>query len=63
MAIYIILLIPLANIRILQEIQHRSCQSFILEKIHHLPGPALPPPLPDNIEGRDSSWVADTKCE
>jgi hypothetical protein len=41
-----ILLIPLAKIRILQEIQHRSCQSFILEKIHHLePSPAFRPPL------------------
>jgi hypothetical protein len=42
-----ILLIPLANIRIFQEIQHRACQSFILEKIHHLDsGPTLPPALP-----------------
>jgi hypothetical protein len=42
-----ILLIPLANFRIFQEIQHRACQSFILEQIHHLdPGPTLPPALP-----------------
>jgi hypothetical protein len=42
-----ILLIPLSNIRIFQEIQHRACQSFILEKIHHLDsGPTLPPALP-----------------
>jgi hypothetical protein len=42
-----ILLIPLANIRIFQEIQHRACQSFILEKIHHLDsGPTFPPALP-----------------
>jgi hypothetical protein len=42
-----ILLIPPANFRILQEIQHRSCQSFILEQIHHLePGPTHPPALP-----------------
>jgi hypothetical protein len=31
-----ILLIPLANIRIFQEIQHRACQSFIVEKIRVL---------------------------
>jgi hypothetical protein len=42
-----ILLIPPANFRIFQEIQHRTSQPFILEKIHHLePGPTLPPPLP-----------------
>jgi hypothetical protein len=42
-----ILLIPLANVRIFQEIQHRACQSFILEKIYHLDsGPTLPPALP-----------------
>jgi hypothetical protein len=37
-----ILLIPLANIRIGQEIQHGACQSFILEKIHHLDSGLLP---------------------
>jgi hypothetical protein len=41
------LLIPPANFRIFQEIQHRTSQPFILEKIHHLePGPTLPPALP-----------------
>jgi hypothetical protein len=37
----------LPNFRIFQEIQHRTSQPFILEKIHHLePGPTLPPALP-----------------